>query len=533
MQQMQDKKRRVDFFKLVSWGIVIIAAVNVFGNFGNSSKKRLDIQDGNWSKLALILQQIDQNYVDTVNTKEFTEKILPNIMLSLDPHSSYLPPVELEEADASLEGNFGGIGVQFNVPNDTATIISVISGGPSEKVGILSGDKIINVDGKKVAGVKINQDSLVKSLKGEEGTIVKVDIKRDDVEGLMSFTIERGKIPVKSIDVAMMLNDSVAYVKLSKFNRTSYMEFQKSVIPLKEKGMKHLVFDLRENAGGYLDQALLLSNEFLSKDDLIVYMEGAHRKRQDFHADGTGKLIDVGLYVLINESSASSSEVFAGAIQDNDRGIIVGRRSYGKGLVQEPIYFTDKSGIRLTVARFYTPTGRCIQKPYSEDYEYDIYERYRHGEMVAADSIRVNDSLKYTTPKGKIVYGGGGITPDEFVPIDTVGVTDFLIKCNRKSLLIKYSNELARQLRGQLRGVKSFEQYDKLIGGVDLKGGFLGYAKANGIVPKKGEWEISQKVIIMQLKALVGRYTVLDDMAFYPYIIQIDNVMDKVNQIIK
>lgn len=530
--QEQQNNGMGKFLKLVAWGVVIVAAVNVFSTWNNAPKKELDVNSGNWTKLSLILQQIDRNYVDSIDHKDYIEKILPNIMSSLDPHSSYLPPVELEEADASLEGNFGGIGVQFNVPNDTATIISVIPGGPSEKVGILSGDKIIKVDGKVVAGVKINQDSLVKSLKGEEGTIVKVEIKRDDVDDILSFSIERGKIPVKSIDVAMMMNDSLAYVKLSKFTKSSYKEFLESVVPLKEQGMKHLVFDLRGNTGGYLDQALLLSNEFLQKEQLIVYMKGAHRKKEEFFADGTGKLIDVNLYVLIDETSASSSEIFAGAIQDNDRGTIFGRRSYGKGLVQEPIYFTDKSGIRLTVARFYTPTGRCIQKPYSEDYKYDIYERYRHGEMIAADSIRVNDSLKYVTPKGKVVYGGGGIIPDEFVPIDTVGVTDFLIKCNRKSLAIKYSNELARELRSELREVKTFQQYNKLISGVDIKGGFLNYARENGVVPRSGEWKISEQVIIMQIKALVGRYTILDDNAFYPYILEIDNVMDRVKEVI-
>ncbi len=533
MQQEQNNRRNGNFLKLLAWGVVIIAAINVFGRLNGGSQKVLEVESGNWSKLSLILQQIEKNYVDSINYNEVIEKILPQVMSSLDPHSSYLPPVELEEADATLEGNFGGIGVQFNVPNDTATIISVIAGGPSEKVGILSGDKIIKVDGKNVAGVKINQDSLVKSLKGVEGTVVKLDVKRDDVKELLSFEIERGRIPVKSVDVAMMVSDSVAYVKLSKFTRTSFKEFLETVVPLKEKGMSHVIFDLRGNTGGYLDQALLLCNEFLKRDELIVYMQGAHRKRQDFHADGTGKLIDTKLYVLIDETSASSSEIFAGAMQDNDRGIIVGRRSYGKGLVQEPIYFTDKSGIRLTVARFYTPTGRCIQKPYSQDYQYDIYERYRHGEMVAADSIRVNDSLKFTTPKGKVVYGGGGIIPDEFVPIDTVGVTDFLIKANRKSLLLKYSNELARQLRVQLRGVKTFEEYDKLIGQTDIESGFLSYARANGVVPGKGEWQISRDVIIMQLKALVGRYTVLEDYAFYPYILKIDNVIDKVNEIIE
>lgn len=500
---------------------------------GKCSKGRKELQVNNhkWDKLMLVLDQIDRNYVDTIDYAAVMEKILPDLMQNLDPHSVYLPPVELEAADESLEGNFSGIGIQFNVPADTAIVISVIGGGPSEKAGLLSGDRIMKVDGRVVAGVKMNQDSLVKLLKGPQGSKVHVEVKRDNLAELVPFDIIRDKIPVKSVDVALMVQDSLGYVKLSKFSRTSYKEFLKAVQPLREAGLKALVFDLRDNTGGYLDQALLLSNEFLKAGELIVYMEGKNRGRQDFHADGTGALKDVELYVLMNESSASSSEIFAGAMQDNDRGTIVGRRSYGKGLVQEPVYFTDKSGIRLTVARFYTPTGRCIQKPYSEDYQMDIVERYRHGEMLSADSIKRVDSLKFLTPKGKAVYGGGGIIPDVFVPIDTVGVTDFLIACNRKSLIIKYSNQLADRYRAQLRQVKDFEGLERLIASMDIEGGFLAYAKANGIVPKKGEWEESREVIVQQLCGLFGRYSVLDDNAFYPYILKIDNVIDKVKEL--
>lgn len=500
---------------------------------GRCSKGRKELQVNNhkWDKLMLVLDQIDRNYVDTIDYAAVMEKILPDLMQNLDPHSVYLPPVELEAADESLEGNFSGIGIQFNVPADTAIVISVIGGGPSEKAGLLSGDRIMKVDGRVVAGVKMNQDSLVKLLKGPQGSKVHVEVKRDNLAELVPFDIIRDKIPVKSVDVALMVQDSLGYVKLSKFSRTSYKEFLKAVQPLREAGLKALVFDLRDNTGGYLDQALLLSNEFLKAGELIVYMEGKNRGRQDFHADGTGALKDVELYVLMNESSASSSEIFAGAMQDNDRGTIVGRRSYGKGLVQEPVYFTDKSGIRLTVARFYTPTGRCIQKPYSEDYQMDIVERYRHGEMLSADSIKRVDSLKFLTPKGKAVYGGGGIIPDVFVPIDTVGVTDFLIACNRKSLIIKYSNQLADRYRAQLRQVKDFEGLERLIASMDIEGGFLAYAKANGIVPKKGEWEESREVIVQQLCGLFGRYSVLDDNAFYPYILKIDNVIDKVKEL--
>lgn len=529
--RLDENKGKKGFY----WNIffVVLCALLITGNFVTrcNQRKELAVNNHKWDKLLLILDQIEKNYVDTIDYKEIIEKILPGVMENLDPHSVYLPPVELEEAEESLEGNFSGIGIQFNVPSDTAIVISVIPGGPSERVGLLSGDRIIKVNGEVVAGVKLNQDSLVKRLKGPQGSEVKIEVKRDNLLELVPFSIKRDKIPVKSVDVALKINDTLGYIKLSKFTRTSYKEFVKSMEGMQEQGIKALVFDLRENTGGYLDQALLLSNEFLAKGELIVYMEGLHRERQDFFADGKGKWQDVKLYILVNEGSASSSEIFAGAIQDNDRGTIVGRRSYGKGLVQEPIYFTDKSGIRLTVARFYTPTGRSIQKPYSSDYQYDIFERYKHGEMTVADSIKRNDSLKFTTPKGKIVYGGGGIIPDIFVPIDTVGVTDFLVAVNKKSLQMKYSIKLADQYRAQLRNVKTFPQLEQLIASIGIENGFLAYAKENGVVPKPGEWETSKDVLILQIKGLFGRYSVLDDNAFYPYILKIDNVIKKIESL--
>ena len=526
---MDDRKR--GRLSLALWLFMLLLICSMYVGKCSRGRKELAVDDHKWSKLLLVLDQIEKNYVDTIDYKDMVEKLLPQVMEKLDPHSVYLPPVELEAADESLVGNFSGIGIQFNVPADTAIVISVIPGGPSQKAGLLSGDRIIKVDGKMVAGVKMNQDSLVKMLKGPRGTKVHLEVKRDNLDELLPFEIVRDKIPVKSVDVAFMLSDSLGYVKLSKFSRTSYVEFMEAVLPLVEQGMKELVFDLRDNTGGYLDQALRLSNEFLDEGELIVYMEGANRAREDYKASGKGLLRDMKLYVLINESSASSSEIFAGAIQDNDRGTILGRRSYGKGLVQEPVYFTDKSGIRLTVARFYTPTGRCIQKPYDENYQMDIIERYRHGEMISADSIKRVDSLKYTTPGGKVVYGGGGIIPDIFVPIDTTGVTDFLIACNRKSLIVKFSNILADKYRKELRKVETFEDLERLVATIDIGGEFLEYARRNGVVPGKGEWKESREIVELQLCGLIGRYTVLDDNAFYPYILRLDNVIDKVKEV--
>ena len=528
---MEERKRR----KLVTllWVLLTIVVCSMYVGRCNKGRKELAVNDHKWGKLLLVLDHIEKNYVDSIDYDKVVEKVLPHLMENLDPHSVYLPPVELEAADEQLEGNFSGIGIQFNVPADTAIVISVIGGGPSEKAGLLSGDRIIEVDGEIVAGVKLPQDSLVKRLKGPRGSKVNVKVKRDNLKELVPFEITRDMIPVKSVDVSLMLDGKLGYVKLSKFSKTSYREFMAAMIPLVSQGVESLIFDLRDNTGGYLDQALLLSKEFLQAGQTVVYMEGLHRQRQEFKADGTGLLKDIKLYVLVNENSASSSEIFAGAIQDNDRGTIVGRRSYGKGLVQEPVYFTDKSGIRLTVARFYTPTGRCIQKPYSEDYRMDILERYRHGEMVSADSIKRADSLKFITPGGKVVYGGGGIIPDVFVPIDTVGVTDFLIAANRKSLVVKYSNELADKYRAQLRQVESFEDLEKLIATIDMEGGFLAYARKNGVVPKAGEWKESKDIVVQQLCGLFGRYTVLDDNAFYPYILKLDNVVDKVKELEK
>jgi len=479
-----------------------------------------------WSKINLILEQIDRNYVDTIDNKQFSEQVIPLIMNELDPHSVYMPPAVLQEAEEELEGHFGGIGITFNVPNDTAVVISIIASGPSERAGLMTGDRIVKIQGLEVAGKGVPQDSLVKMMRGPSGTEVNLEVLRDGEA--VPFTITRGIIPVKSVDVAYMMNDTTGYVKLSKFTRTSYQEFM-SVIPgLLDKGMKRLLFDLRDNTGGYLDQALLLSNEFLAKDEMIVYMEGLHRKRQNFTADGSGSCRGVDLFVLIDENSASSSEIFAGAIQDNDRGTVVGRRSFGKGLVQEPVYFSDKSGIRLTVARYYTPTGRCIQKPYEkgrEDYVYDIYERYRHGEMMDVDSIPHNDSLKFITRKGKVVYGGGGIIPDIFVPMDTTGVTDLLVKINRQSLQMKYAIEFADRHRSELRGIGDMESLEKLFVKVGIENDFMNYLRSKGMEIPAEEWKISGRIIMTQVRAITGRYSSLDDNAFYPIYSEIDNVI--------
>ena len=373
-----------------------------------------------WRKLDLVLMSLSENYVDSIAYRDVSEKAISNILSGLDPHSVYLRPEDLQASEEDLAGNFEGIGIRFTVPNDTAIVNEVIHEGPAERAGLQVDDRLLKVDTLPIAGVRYPQDSMVRRMKGPSGSKVTVTVLRGKEQ--IPYEITRGRIPVHCVIASFMLNDSTGYIKLDKFSRTTVKEFVTSSLDLLSQGMKTLVFDLRGNTGGYFDQALALSNFFLPKGADIVYMEGRHRKRESYQADGKGFLKDVGLKVLIDEGSASSSEIFAGAIQDNDRGMIIGQRSFGKGLVQEPMYFSDGSGLRLTVARFYTPSGRCIQKPYGaseEEYLSDFYNRYMHGELLDVDSIKVNKDDAYLTAGGRTVYGGGGIIPDIFVPIDT------------------------------------------------------------------------------------------------------------------
>jgi len=487
-------------------------------------KKEFDGDYNRWRKLNLILQEVQKNYVDTLDMKEMTDAAVVAALSKLDPHSVYLPPVELKESDTELAGNFEGIGITFNVPNDTAIVLNTIPGGPSEKAGLLQGDRIIKVDEKVIAGVKTPQDSMIRLMKGPKGTKVKITVSRDGT--MIPFDITRDKIPVHCIDAAFMIDDVTGYIKLTKFTRTTYKEFKEAYEKLLSQGMTKLIFDLRNNTGGYFDQSLLLSNEFLAKDDGIVYMEGLHRPRQDYNADGRGKLQNIELKVLIDEGTASSSEIFSGAIQDNDRGEIIGRRSFGKGLVQEPINFTDGSGIRLTVARFYTPSGRCIQKPYDKDYAYDIYERYAHGEMTSADSMKVDTTAVYYTMKGRRVYGGGGIIPDVFVPIDTTKATKFYIACNKKATSVRFASSMFDKYKSQLAKISDFKALERYLSGINVEQQFLDYASAvDGIRPAAGEWEKSREYMMPQINGLVGRYSKVGEEAFYRFYLPIDDTI--------
>ncbi len=510
-------------------GVVVGVLVTMVSYKALEPKRKFDGDYNRWRKLNLILQEVGSNYVDTIDMEAMTDAAVSAALAELDPHSVYLPPVELTESDEELSGNFEGIGITFNVPNDTAVVLSPVTGGPSEKAGLIQGDRIVRVDDKDIAGVKMPQDSMIRLMKGPKGTKVKITVNRDGT--LIPFEIIRDKIPVHCVDAAFMIDETTGYIKLSKFTRTTYKEFTEAADKLLSQGMKRLLFDLRDNTGGYFDQSWKLANEFLERGDEVVYMEGRNRPRQDFDADGRGKLKDIKISVLIDEGSASSSEIFAGAIQDNDRGVIVGRRSFGKGLVQEPINFTDGSGIRLTVSRFYTPSGRCIQKPYADDYAYDIYERYAHGEMTSADSMKVDTTAVFYTMRGRKVYGGGGIIPDIFVPVDTTRATKFYIDCNKKATQMRFAQDMFDKYGRELAPINDFNQLDSYLTKIDLGSQFLSYAnRVDGLKPKPGEWEETEPYMLPQLKALVGRFSKLDNEAFYRFYLPIDDTIQSALQ---
>ena len=513
---------------------IVIGALVTFSIVRYRERQHLfRTENRNWQKLNLILGIVEENYVDTLDRDGMTQASITAALAKLDPHSVYLPPVELETSEQSLAGNFDGIGIQFNVPNDTAIVLEVIAGGPSEKVGLQPGDRLLKVDDLVIAGVKYPQDSMVSHIKGPSGSKVIITVKRGP--DVIPFEITRGKIPVHSMDAAFMARPGVGYIRLGKFSRTTYQECHEAAMKLLDQGMAHLIFDVRDNTGGYMDQSLLLSNDFLSSGDTIVYIEGKHRPKEVFKADGRGKLQSINLTVLISENSASASEIFAGAIQDNDRGIVVGRRSFGKGLVQEPFFFTDKSGIRLTVARYYTPSGRCIQKPYgtSENYSYDIYRRYTDGEVFSADSVKLNKEDVHHTRSGRVVYGGGGIMPDVYVPMDTTRASNFFIACNRKATQMRFASDMFDRYTARLAAIDSYPEMDRFLDGMDLKASFRDFARTkDGITCSEAEWNDTAPYLVPQLRALIARYSKLGDNAFYKYYLPVDDTVQKALELI-
>ncbi len=486
----------------------LLGAVAVIPIVRTTDKNRLLASKyEDWLKLSVIMQKIDEMYVDSVDHAAVTDAAVTAALSALDPHSLYMLPQKLEDSQEELAGNFSGIGIQFNVPNDTAIVIEVIPGGPAERVGMQPGDRILQVDETPIAGVRFPQDSMVRRMKGPTGTNVTVTVSREGET--IPFEMSRGRIPTHSVDASFMVGDTVGFIRLSKFSRTTASEFSEAARSLEASGMRHLIVDLRDNGGGFFDQALMLSNLFLPKDKLIVYMEGRKRKREDFYSDGRGSFKDTGLTLLVSDGTASSSEIFAGAMQDNGRAVLVGRRTFGKGLVQEPVDFVDGSGIRITVARFYTPSGRCIQKPY-ENYEADIYKRYESGEMLAADSMDVSN---------------GGIVPDIFVPIDTTRVGKFYMTCNRKATAMRFSSSYFDSHKAELQAIEDYPSLTRYLDSAGLEGKFLAFASSrDGLAPTPEEWKIEKGYMMTQVRALVGRYSKLGDNAFYHIYLDIDEV---------
>lgn len=473
-------------------------------NFGYNSPMR---------KIVLAEMAITNLYVDSVDEKKLAEDGIRGMIEQLDPHSSYSTAKETKEMNEPLQGSFEGIGVQFNMVKDTLLVIQPVVNGPSERVGILAGDRIVSVNDTAIAGVKMSKEDIMKRLRGAKGSKVRLGIVRRGIAGILKFTVVRDKIPVKTLDAAYMIRPHVGYIRIGSFGVTTYNEFMKAVETLKASGMKDLILDLQENGGGYLMAAVQIANEFLHNSDLIVYTQGRKVPRQDYCADGSGRLLDGKVFVLINEYTASAAEIVTGAIQDQDRGTVVGRRSFGKGLVQRPIDLPDGSMIRLTIAHYFTPSGRCIQKPYKKgdaiDYAMDIEKRFEHGELYSADSIHFADSLKYyTLRKHRVVYGGGGIMPDVFVPLDTTQYTKFLRQMAARSYIInanlKYIDVNRKQLKKQFATFNDFnarfEVPQSLIDDV------VQAAEKDKIKPKDlQELQATLPQLRRQLKALIAR----------------------------
>ena len=521
-------KRRITFLPLVL--AIFLVGGMLLGNMLSRLSKtdRFQVYPKN-NKISNVIDYISAAYVDSIDINSLVDQTIPEILKQLDPHSMYIPAVDLQEYNEPLEGNFSGIGVHFNMQEDTVAIVNTIQHGPSEKSGILAGDRIVRVDDSLIAGVNMSSDDIVKMLKGKRGTEVSVSIARRGVEDLIDFIITRDNIPLYSVDVHYMITDEIGYIKISNFSRTTYQEFIDAVNALNEQGLKKLILDLRANGGGYLDAATQITDEFLEKGKLIVYTEGRAQPRRDAYATSKGELIDKDIVVLIDEFSASASEILAGAIQDNDRGTIIGRRSFGKGLVQEQFTFPDGSALRLTIARYYTPTGRCIQKPYDngmEEYYHDLQARFTRGELLEQDSIRFIDSLQYTTPGGRIVYGGGGIMPDIFVPYDTTMFTPYFTRVRNRGLIYRFAFKYTDAHRSELQVFDNHIDISSYLDQQKLLTRFVEFAESNGIKRNLEEIIISEKLIITQLKAYIAR-NVMDNPGFYPIIQDIDPTLLK------
>lgn len=462
------------------------------------------------SKLVYLFDLLRDRYVDTLNLKKLVEDAIPTIIEELDPHSVYISEQELGEVNEQLDGSFSGIGVQFNIQNDTVMVIQVVAGGPSEKVGLMAGDRIVEVNDSVFCGPGINNTKVQKTLKGEKGSIVKIGVRRATSDEILHYEIERGDIPVNSVTAEFMLDGNIGYVLVDNFGRNTFNEFFTALIHLKARGAKGYIIDLRNNGGGFMEVCCQMVNEFLGKDDMIVYTEGKLKdvRRNEIQADGRGNFQTDPVVVLINEWSASASEIFSGAIQDNDRGTIIGRRSFGKGLVQQQFDLNDGSALRLTTARYHTPSGRCIQKPYDlgkgEDYMMDIINRYDRGEFYSQDSIHLADSLKFYTKGGRVVYEGGGIMPDIFIPQDTAYMTPYYNKCVNLGLCYSFAFKYSDTHREKIAELKTFEEAEAYLKSQNLMDKFIPFA-ADKAKPKPGDLAKSRQSLERLIIAYILR----------------------------
>ncbi|WP_290454986.1 S41 family peptidase [Duncaniella muris] len=501
---MNNRLKKTSVWMPLAIAVALVAGMWIGKSFFNNSAR--------WnsrSKLDTILEIIDRSYVDDVDPDSLLEASFAGLLSHLDPHSVYIPAADLQNVNEELSGSFSGIGISFNLLNDSINVLEVISGGPSEKAGLLAGDKIVSINDTIVAGQKWSDVKVRSSLRGPKGSVVKLGIKRHTSKKILPFEVVRGDIPVTSIDAAYMIAPKTGYVKINKFGSNTYSEFLTSVVNLMADGAEKFVIDLRGNGGGFMEPAVLMANEFLPAGSPIVSMrDKTSPDDSPTYSDGSGSLLNTELVVLIDEVSASASEIFAGAIQDNDRGLVIGRRSFGKGLVQNQIELPDSSALRLTIARYYTPSGRCIQKAYAPgtDYDRDIINRYEHGEFYSADSIKLDKSLAFETMHGRTVYGGGGIMPDIFVPNDTAGITSYYLNVVNAGLIQKYTFDYTDRNRDRLEKSGDVAALLRMLPDDDtLLQDFVSYSQKAGVAPRWYYINISRDLLVNQLKAMIVR----------------------------
>lgn len=521
----------------VALGLVIGMSLSQQAN-----AQRITFQNGQWhfeqSKVDRMLQLMESAYVDKINVDSITDEVMTEFVQKLDPHSAYIPKEDLEMVNSELAGSFSGIGVQFTIQQDTVNIVAVIAGGPCEGMGVLAGDKIITVDDSTFVGKKMNNEKVMKTLRGPKGTHVKLGIKRAGTPETLSFTVTRGDIPVTSVDAKFIIekgSHKIGFVRVNKFGETTYKEFITALAELSAKGADRFIVDLRENSGGYMDQAIKMANEFLKGGALIVYSEGRAYPRYEAKANGSGRFKNVPLAVLIDNFSASASEIFAGAMQDNDRATIIGRRSFGKGLVQQQMAFDDGSAVRLTVARYYTPSGRCIQKPYTlgdqKDYEKDLEERFEHGEFYSADSIHFSDTTIYRTKKGRIVHGGGGIMPDIFVGRDTTLNTPWYNKCVNLAFTYQFAFQYTDKHRAELSKFKDWKSLEQHLNKQNILKEFVAFAAEKDVAPNEAQIAKSKPLITRLLNAYIVR-NILGDEGFFPLFERDDEITKKAIEVL-